>query len=86
MFECHFSAVYRIQTSNHTVSSYKSDRNEIETVLTNLLIGRTRAMLFSTIENLLKNKYGDKIPVIYGMPIVNMDVKHSKKFKKVISV
>lgn len=69
-----------------TVSSYKSDCNKIETVLTNLLIGRTKAMLFSAIENLLKDKYGDSMPVIYGMPIVNMDVKHSKKLKKVIRV
>lgn len=67
-----------------TVSSYKSDSGEIETVLTNLLIGRTKAMLFSIIENLLKEKYGDNMPVMYGMPIVNMDFEHMEKLKKVV--
>ena len=67
-----------------TVSSYKNDNDEIETVSTNLLIGRTKAMLFTTIEKLLKFKYGDKMPVLYAVPVVNMDVAHMEKLKKVI--
>ena len=67
------------------VSSYKNDDGEIKTVSTNLLIGRTKASLFNTIESHLKDKYGDKTPVIYGLPIVNMDFKHLEKLKKVIA-
>lgn len=67
-----------------TVSICKSESGEIETVSTNLLIGRTKAMLFSTIENLLKDKYGDRMPVLYAMPVVNMDFTHEEKLKKVI--
>ena len=67
-----------------TVSSYKSESGEIETVLTNLLIGRTKAALFSTIESLLQDRYHDKMPVLYGMPVVNMDLKHMAKLKKVV--
>lgn len=67
-----------------SVSSYKSDKGEIETVMTNLLIGRTKAMLFNTIEKLLKDKYGNLMPVIYGMPIINMDKNHLEKLKKVV--
>lgn len=71
-------------TVSETISSYKSDKGEIKTVLTNLIIGRTKAMLFSTIEKLLKNKYGNFVPVIYGMPIIIMDFKHWEKLKKVV--
>lgn len=67
-----------------TVSSYKSESGEIETVLTNLLIGRTKASLFSTIEGLLQDRYHDKMPVLYAMPVVNMDLKHMAKLKKVV--
>jgi len=67
-----------------SISSYKSNEGEIETVKTNLLIGRTKAMLFSAIEKLLKEKYGNFMPVIYGMPIINMDYKHLEKLKKVV--
>ncbi len=69
-----------------TVSSFKNDKDEIETGLTNLLIGRTRAVLFSTIEKVLKEKYGDDMPLIYGMPIVNMDLGHMEKLKEVVDV
>ena len=41
-------------TVMNTLSSYKSNTGEIKTVETNLLIGRTKAMLFGTIENLKK--------------------------------
>ena len=67
------------------VSSYKNDEGEIKTVSTYLLIGRTKASLFNTIENRLKDKYGNKMPVIYGLPIVNMDFKHLEKLKNVIA-
>jgi len=67
-----------------TLSSYKSEQGKIETVLTNLLIGRTKASLFSTIEKLLQDKYGERVPAIYGMPIINMDIKHLEKLKKVV--
>jgi len=67
-----------------TKSCYKNDKGEIVTILTKLLIGRTRAILFGTIEKLLKEKYDELTPVIYGMPIVNMDIEHSNKLKKVV--
>lgn len=41
-------------TVMNTLSSYKSNTGEIKTVETNLLIGRTKAMLFGTIEKLKK--------------------------------
>ncbi len=66
------------------LSSYKNTDGEIDTVSTNLLIGRTKAILFNTIENLLKYKYGDKMPVLYAVPVVNMDVTHMEKLKKVV--
>lgn len=65
-------------------SMYESSNGKIESVSTNLLIGRTRAMLFSAIEKLLKDKYQEEAPAIYGMPIVSMDLKHREKLKKVV--
>ncbi|MDA0196517.1 MAG: hypothetical protein O2887_15830, partial [Bacteroidetes bacterium] len=70
--------------SDECVSSYKNDSGVIEEIPTNLIIGRTKAMLFNTIEKLLEDKYGDHMPVIYGMPIVNMDFKHAEKLKEEI--
>lgn len=61
-----------------------SDKGAIKTVPSNIIIGRTKAMFFHTIEKLLENNYGDSMPAIYGMPIINMDFKHLEKLKKVI--
>ena len=63
----------------NTVSNYQGEKDEIKTVLTNMLIGRTKAALFNTIEKLLQDKYGESIPAIYAMPIVGMDTKHTEK-------
>ena len=65
-----------------TASIHKSDKGEIEAVSTKMLIGRTKAILFNTIERLLKDKYGDSIPAIYGMPIIGMDLKHLGKLMR----
>lgn len=41
-------------------------------------MGKTKALLFNTIDELLKEKYKDNMPVIYSLPIVNMDWEQSK--------
>lgn len=71
-------------TVSNTVSSFKNDKGHIENVNTQLLIGRTKASLFNTIEKLVLEKFGDNMPVIYGLPIVNIDFKHLDKLNKVI--
>lgn len=38
-----------------------------------LLIARTKGLLFNTIETHLREIYPTSMPVIYSMPIVNMD-------------
>lgn len=42
-----------------------------------LLIGRTRGLLFKTVEARLRDVYGTEMPVIYSVPIVNMDWQHA---------
>jgi uncharacterized protein involved in tolerance to divalent cations len=72
-------------TVKNTLSSYKSKSGQINTVMTNLLIGRTKASLFNTIEKLLFAKYGENIPEIYAMSIVNMDFTHLKKLRMLVN-
>lgn len=47
-----------------------------------LIMGKTKALLFNTIDSLLREKYKEKIPVIYSLPIVNMDWEQSKSLKE----
>lgn len=71
-------------TVTDTATSFKGIGAEIETDLTNLIIGRTKAILFSKVEQMLEEKYGDDMPVVYGMPIINMDLRHLEKLNNVI--
>ena len=48
-----------------------------------LLIAKARALLFSKIEYLLEEKYGNKMPDLYSLPIVNMDWKKAESLQKV---
>jgi len=49
-----------------------SDKGAIKTVPSNIIIGRTKAMFFHTIEKLLENNYGDSMPV----DLWDADYKH----------
>ncbi|CAN5412056.1 hypothetical protein BH23BAC1_BH23BAC1_34010 [soil metagenome] len=38
-----------------------------------LIIGKTKALLFNTVDEQLREKYKKNMPVLYSIPIVNMD-------------
>ena len=42
-------------------------------------MGKTKALLFNVIDQLLKEKYPHKMPIIYSLPIVHMDWEQSKE-------
>lgn len=44
-----------------------------------LVTGQTKALLFNTIDKKLRKKYKQKMPVLYSVPIVNMDWEQSDK-------
>jgi len=50
-----------------------------ESTTQTLIMGKTKALLFNTIDELLKEKYKENMPVIYSLPIVHMDWEQSKK-------
>ncbi|WP_026753247.1 hypothetical protein [Sediminibacter sp. Hel_I_10] len=55
------------------VGRLPNDAGELSNVDEVLIVGTTKALLFKTIVELLKEKYGDKIPIIYAVPIVYME-------------
>jgi len=71
---------------SETLSMFKDKTGVIKTIPTTLFVGRTKASLFSTIERLLLEKYGDDIPAIYALPITNLDSKHLEKLKTIVSL
>ncbi|MFT6868302.1 MAG: hypothetical protein ACJA08_003152 [Cyclobacteriaceae bacterium] len=38
-----------------------------------LLLGETKALLFNKIDSILRDKYMKSMPLLYSIPIVNMD-------------
>lgn len=49
------------------------DGSSFESVKKVLAIGKTKALLFNDIDKLLREKYKDRVPDLYSLPIVNMD-------------
>ncbi len=57
--------------------AYEDDKIVTEWVC--LLTAKTKALLFPTIDHMLKEKYGNEIPEIYSVPIVNMDFEQASQ-------
>ena len=55
-----------------------TDKN-IEETDSVMLICTTKALLFTDIDELLREKYKNNLPVLYSVPIVNMDWEQSKE-------
>jgi uncharacterized protein involved in tolerance to divalent cations len=49
--------------------SYKKESEGVVQTVNTVITCQTKSMLFSTIENLIKQKYGEEIP-IYSLPII----------------
>ncbi|MCB0477183.1 MAG: divalent cation tolerance protein CutA [Crocinitomicaceae bacterium] len=58
--------------------------NKIQKSSIYLLTGKTRANLFSKIDEMLKEKYGENMPELYSLPIVNMDWQQADELQKFI--
>lgn len=57
----------------------KTSEGKPESTTKTLVMGKTKALLFNTIDQLLKDKYQEQMPIIYSMPIVHMDWEQSKE-------
>ncbi len=52
-----------------------------------MVYGKTKALLFDTIDKLLREKYGERLPTLYSLPIVHMDWDQSSELlEKTIKV
>ena len=57
-------------------------RGEQESIVSEkqiLIMGKTKALLFNTIDKLLREKYGSKMPILYSIPIVSMDFEQANE-------
>ena len=61
------------------VTERKKINNQIKSINKTLVIRKTKALLFNSIEELLKEEYKENMPVIYSLPIVFMDWERSKE-------
>jgi hypothetical protein len=63
----------------------KNKEGRPESVTQTLIMGKTKALLFNTIAQMLRDKYQTNCPVIYSIPIVQMDWEQSKQLVNEVS-
>lgn len=51
----------------------QGDQNKLVSENQILIMGKTKALLFNRIDNLLRAKYRNNMPILYSIPIVSMD-------------
>lgn len=66
---------------NDVTGRHPNDKGELTSVAEVLIIGTTKALLFSAIDELLQLKYPDTMPIIYATPIVYMNAKQNELLK-----
>jgi hypothetical protein len=54
-----------------------SENGEFRTAKQTLVMGRTKSLLFNYIDQKLRKRYPEKMPVLYSVAIVNMDWEQS---------
>lgn len=59
--------------SKKTVYRFNKKRNFLQSQKQTLIIGKTKALLFSTINRELKDHFKKNMPMLYAVPIVYMD-------------
>lgn len=59
--------------------------DDYENIEQTLIIGKTKALLFNDIDELLRKEYGEDMPVLYSIAIVNMDWQQMDELKKEIA-
>lgn len=65
--------IFNACISTKNVYEKNKDNGSLEHYEQTLIIGKTKAMLFSKINDLLKIKYPNTMPLLYAIPIVYMD-------------
>lgn len=64
------------------VKRSRNDSGEVISETQTLIRGKTKALLFDTIDQILKKKYGSRLPTIYSVPIVHMDWEQSAELRE----
>jgi len=59
--------------SEKTIYQRKTANGELVCEKRTLIIGKTKALLFSNINEVLKSNFKDNMPMLYAVPIVYMD-------------
>lgn len=63
-------------------SRSKNTKGEIILQTEHLVFGKTKALLFDNIEKLIRSKYGDRMPILYSVPIINMDWEQAVELRE----
>ena len=63
------------------VGRHPNDQGQLTSVDEVLIVATTKALLFNTINKVLKKKYTDDMPIIYAVPIVYMDEAQTEELK-----
>ena len=51
----------------------KGNDNQLVSENKTLIMGKTKSLLFNLIDTKLRERYKDDMPILYSVPIVNMD-------------
>lgn len=57
----------------------KNKAGQLENVISTLIMGKTKGLLFPIIDKALQGKYKHDMPTLYSLPIVHMDWEQAEE-------
>lgn len=60
----------------------RNEKGMMQSTKQYLIMGKTKSLLFATIDKKLHDRYPENMPVLYSLPIVNMDWKQADELVK----
>lgn len=62
---------------NSVVVREKGQDGKFKSINKTMIMGKTKSLLFEYIDKKLREKYPNRMPILYSVPIVNMDWEQS---------
>lgn len=70
--------IFTANISSKKIYEKNPDTDEIVSKKQTIITGKTKALLFNTINQLLRENYPNDMPMVYAVPIIYMDAEQTQ--------
>ncbi|MGC1515335.1 MAG: divalent cation tolerance protein CutA [Maribacter sp.] len=74
--------IFTASISTKKIFEKNKSTGKVEYINETVITGKTKALLFTTINDLVRSEYPNQMPMVYAVPIIYMDEKQTELLRK----